>query len=107
MTADAVLDALGNPARRTLLRLLAAGPQPVGVLASHLPISRPAVSKHLQVLESAGLVAHDRAGTRSLYHLDPTGFDAAHEWLNGFWDQALARFALVANNLQTPEAPQA
>ena len=56
---DAALDALGNPVRRTILRILASGPLPVGEIASELPVSRPAVSKHLQILEIVNLVTHD------------------------------------------------
>jgi DNA-binding transcriptional ArsR family regulator len=93
-----LFDALGNPVRREIMRLLRSGPRPVGELAQELPVSRPAVSKHLKLLEEVGLVAHDANGTRNLYRLDRRGFDDARAWLDTFWDEALARFALVAEN---------
>lgn len=99
--ADRVLDALGSPVRRQILRRLAAGPLPVAGIAAGLPVSRPAVSRHLRQLSAAGLVTHDTSGTRHLYRLDRAGFAAAADWLDGFWDEALTRFRLVAENLGT------
>lgn len=91
--AEAALDALGDPMRRRLLELLHAGPRPVGELAQQLPIGRPAVSKHLRVLEGAGLVRHRSEGTRNLYGLAPEGLTGVQQWLVGVWDTALAAFA--------------
>jgi DNA-binding transcriptional ArsR family regulator len=96
---DEALEALGNAERRRLLQLLAGGPMSVGDLAAGGTISRPAVSRHLKVLEGAKLVRHEAAGTRNLYTLDQHGFAATAAWLNGFWDEAEARFRLVAENL--------
>jgi DNA-binding transcriptional ArsR family regulator len=95
---DVVLDALGNDTRRAIVRLLAPGPRAVGELAARLPVSRPAVSKHLRILEDAKLVTFESDGTRNVYRLERAGFDAAHAWLDQFWDEALARFKLVAEN---------
>ncbi|TPV92565.1 MAG: winged helix-turn-helix transcriptional regulator [Myxococcales bacterium FL481] len=97
-SSDAVLDALGNATRRDMLQALGERPRTVGELGEAFPISRPAVSKHLKVLETAGLVRHVSEGTRNIYELDLTGFEAARRWLDGFWDQALARFRLLAEN---------
>jgi DNA-binding transcriptional ArsR family regulator len=97
-----ILDALGNAERRGLLLLLNEGPQSVGDIASSLPISRPAVSRHLRLLKEAGLVRDRAQGTRRLYALEPAGFAAAAQWLNSFWDEAGARLKLAAENL--PEA---
>lgn len=91
--AEAALDALGDPMRRRLLELLHTGPRPVGELAQQLPIGRPAVSKHLRVLEVAGLVRHRSEGTRNLYALAPEGLTDVQQWLVGVWDTALAAFA--------------
>jgi DNA-binding transcriptional ArsR family regulator len=91
--AEAAFDALGDPMRRRLLELLHAGPRPVGELAAELPIGRPAVSKHLRVLEGAGLVRHRSEGTRNLYALAPEGLTGVQQWLVGVWDTALAAFA--------------
>ena len=86
------LDALGDRTRRSVFELLGRGPHSVGELAAELPVSRPAVSQHLRVLEDAGLVTHRRRGTRNLYELDSTGVAELRKWVDGFWDEALARF---------------
>lgn len=87
------LDALGDSTRRRVFELLRGGPRSVGELASDLPVSRPAVSQHLRVLSEAGLVTHRRQGTRNLYELDSAGVAALRDWVDGFWTEALARFA--------------
>ena len=68
----------------------------VGMLADGLPVSRPAVSQHLRVLKDAGLVAERRAGTRRLYRLDPRGVAALRDYVDSFWDEALAAFKEAA-----------
>ena len=103
LTDEAVFDALGNPVRREIMHILASGPRPVGEIAARLPVSRPAVSKHLRVLEDAHLVAYDKQGNRNVFRLDAVGFEAARHWLDAFWDEALARFALVAENTPARE----
>ena len=90
---DAVFDALGDPTRRRIVERLRPGPLAVGELAADLPVGRPAVSKHLKVLEGAGLVEHRSVGTRNLYALAPEGMVVAQQWLVGMWDTALAAFA--------------
>jgi DNA-binding transcriptional ArsR family regulator len=90
------LDALGDPTRRHVFELLRSGPLSVGKLAASVPVSRPAVSQHLRVLENAGLVTHRKNGTRHLYELDQTGVVALRTWVDGFWDEALARFKAAA-----------
>ena len=67
------LDALGDPTRRQIFELLRSGPRSVGDLADDLPVTRPAVSQHLRVLEEARLVTHRKNGTRHLYELDSAG----------------------------------
>ncbi|MBA3433204.1 MAG: winged helix-turn-helix transcriptional regulator [Actinobacteria bacterium] len=98
MTNAHPLDALGDPTRRQVFELLRRGPQSVGELAAELPVSRPAVSQHLRVLENAGLVTHQRVGTRHMYELNGNGVVALREWVEGFWDEALARFKAAADN---------
>lgn len=93
--ADAVFDALGDPVRREILRVLREGALPVGRLAERLPVGRPAVSKHLRVLEGAALVRHESRGTRNLYALAPGGLLAAQEWLVATWDRGLLRPAVA------------
>ena len=90
------LDALGDPTRRHLFELLGGEPRSVGELAAALPVSRPAVSQHLRVLEKAGLVTHTKRGTRHVYELDLSGVAELRAWVDGFWDEALARYKATA-----------
>jgi DNA-binding transcriptional ArsR family regulator len=91
-------DALGDPNRRAIVELLAAGDRSVSELAHELPISRPAVSRHLRLLKEAGLVADRAEGTRRLYRLDDEGIAAVREYLERVWGEAAARFRLLAEN---------
>jgi predicted transcriptional regulator len=91
-----VMDALGHHTRRDILGLLKSGPLPVGDIARQLPISRPAVSKHLRMLEQAGLVQHSSRGTQNIFRLRLSGFGAARTYLESFWDEALASFQQIA-----------
>ena len=91
--SDLALDALGDTTRRRIVELLATGPRPVGAIAADLPVVRPAVSKHLKVLEGAGLVQHHSRGTRNLYALAPAGLVDLQQWLVTTWDDVLASFA--------------
>ena len=91
-------DALGDPNRRAIVELLAAGDRSVSELAGELPISRPAVSRHLRLLKEAGLVADRAEGTRRLYRLDDEGIAAVRRYLEDVWGEAAARFRLVAEN---------
>lgn len=93
-----IFDALGSDLRRQILTRLAAQPAPVGEIAAALPVSRPAVSRHLRQLEAAGLIAHVPQGTRNVYRLEPAGLAAARQWLDTLWDEGLARLKLVAEN---------
>jgi DNA-binding transcriptional ArsR family regulator len=91
--AHAILDALGDRTRREIVERLRDGPLPVGRLAERLTVGRPAVSKHLRVLEGAGVVEHHRVGTRNLYALAPAGLVALQRWLVDTWDQTLSAYA--------------
>jgi DNA-binding transcriptional ArsR family regulator len=98
------LDALGDPNRREILRLLGASKRSVQEIASELPISRPAVSRHLRVLGEAGLVAEHRSGTRRVYELKDEGMLAVQRYLEQVWGDAAARFRLFAENTErTPD----
>jgi DNA-binding transcriptional ArsR family regulator len=90
--------ALGDENRRTILRLLSDGERSVGQLASMMPISRPAVSRHLRLLKEAGLVNERAEGTRRLYALDDVGAQAVREYIESVWGEAMARYRLVAEN---------
>ena len=95
--ADA-FDALGDPQRREILRLLGEGDKPVHALADALPISRPAVSRHLRVLRDSGLVEHRAEGTERIYSLAGEGVSAVQAYLETVWGEAIMRFRLVAEN---------
>ncbi|HET9082996.1 MAG TPA: metalloregulator ArsR/SmtB family transcription factor [Candidatus Limnocylindrales bacterium] len=90
--------ALGDENRRAILRLLTDGEQSVGQLASSMPISRPAVSRHLRLLKEAGLVKERADGTRRLYALDALGAEAVRQYIESVWGEAMSRYRLVAEN---------
>ena len=92
-TYEAVLEALGDRTRRQIVHRLRAGPLSVGELAAAMPVSRPAVSQHLTVLRRSGLVSYEELGTRNVYRLDPAGLRELKAWLDGFWEEALERYA--------------
>ncbi len=96
--AARVAAALGDPTRESIVRLLIDGERSVGEIAQHLPVSRPAVSKHLRVLEGAGVARVRAEGTRRLYTVDPAALAALRDELDRMWQRALARYALVADN---------
>jgi DNA-binding transcriptional ArsR family regulator len=86
------LDALGDPTRRAIFEQLADGPKAVTDIATRLPVSRPAVSQHLKVLTQAGLVTHQKRGTRRLYEIDQTGLQDLRDYFDRFWSRNLASF---------------
>jgi DNA-binding transcriptional ArsR family regulator len=90
--AEQILDALGDPTRRTVFKRLRGGARSVGEIAEGMDVSRPAVSQHLKILKAARLVTDRAEGTRRLYAVDSRGIDALRKWLEGFWDEALAAF---------------
>jgi DNA-binding transcriptional ArsR family regulator len=91
-----VLDALGDPTRRAIVEALRGGPVAVGRIADGLPVSRPAVSRHLRVLAEAGLVRVQSAGSRHLYALDPDGLEAIRAYFDEIWVGALANLKAEA-----------
>jgi DNA-binding transcriptional ArsR family regulator len=95
-SAERVLDALGDPTRRTVFKRLRGGARSVGEIAKGMDVSRPAVSQHLKVLKDAGLVDVHAEGTRRLYAVRTVGIEALRRWLDGFWDETLAAFKLAA-----------
>jgi DNA-binding transcriptional ArsR family regulator len=101
---DTVMDALGHRTRRDILALLKESAMPVGDIAERLPVSRPAVSKHLRILESAGLVEYTSSGTRNIFRLRAHGFDTARAYVESFWDEALANYRRIAEGHAEPEA---
>jgi DNA-binding transcriptional ArsR family regulator len=79
-----VLTALADPTRRSILERLRAGELAAGDVGRDLPMSQPAVSKHLRILREAGLVRERRAGTRRIYAVDEAGLAELRTWLEGF-----------------------
>lgn len=96
--------ALGDPHRRAILKLLGAGGRSVREIADALPVSRPAVSRHLKLLKDAGLVIEQPQGTRRIYRLHDQGVAAVEAYLQQVWGDAAARFRLVAENTEPRKA---
>lgn len=94
--AERVLEALGDPTRRTVFNHLRGGARSVREITARMTVSRPAVSQHLKILKAAHLVVDRAAGTRRLYRVDPRGVEALRRWLDGFWNQVLAAFQEAA-----------
>ena len=78
--------------------MLGSGPRSVQEIADSLPISRPAVSRHLRLLKNAGLVTDRPQGTRHLYELDGLGVEAVQGYLAEVWGEAAVRFRILAGN---------
>ncbi len=87
-----VFVALADPTRRQIFEALRKRPKTVGELAERLPVSRPAVSQHLKVLESASLVSAEPQGNRRLYSLRRDGLDDLREYVEGFWSDVLSAY---------------
>jgi DNA-binding transcriptional ArsR family regulator len=86
----AVLNALADPRRRAILRLVREVERPSGEIAAEFPdVTGPAISQHLRVLREAGLLAERRAGTRRLYRARPEGLRELRAWIREFWGDAL------------------
>ena len=89
---DRIFNAMGDATRRAILDKLRTRPLTVAEIAGGLPVSRPAVSQHIKVLKAAGLVKVEQVGTRSICQIDPQGVIAMRDWLDRFWDSAIAAF---------------
>ena len=79
-----------------IFQQLGDGPLAVNELASRLPVSRPAVSQHLKVLKTAGLVSDRKAGTRRVYQLNPEGIALLRTHFDQVWEKAMRAFAQAA-----------
>jgi DNA-binding transcriptional ArsR family regulator len=94
---QAVLEAVVEPRRREILRLVRVGEASAGSIAAHFPdVSRPTVSQHLRVLRDAGLLHERRDGTRRLYRTRFEGFAEARAFFEEFWDDRLAALKVAA-----------
>ena len=90
--------ALADPTRRAIFEALARSPCAVGELADRLPVSRPAVSQHLRVLQDVALITMERAGTRHVYSIDRAGLAAVRRYFDDLYTQALANFKVLAES---------
>ena len=102
MTYEEIFNALADPTRRHIFEALRSGPKTVGDLAAEQPVSRPAVSQHLKILQAARLVTVEPVGTRRLYSIRREGLEALRTYLDSFWSDALAAYsAEIARRLKT------
>jgi DNA-binding transcriptional ArsR family regulator len=90
-----VVQALSEPRRREILRLVRDRELAAGEIAARFDVTRPAISQHLTVLKNAGLVSERRAGTRRLYSARPDGLAELRAFLDAFWDERLDRLKSV------------
>src|SRR6187397_1477823 len=107
---DAVFGALADPTRRAILARLTGGDLTVGQLAAPFAVTQPAISRHLKVLEEAGLISRSRRATARLSHLEAEPLRDATAWLaryQAFWDERFDQLDELLALLQRPEAPSA
>lgn len=98
-----VFVALADPTRRHILEALRRRPRTVGELAKGQPVSRPAVSQHLRVLESARLVSVHPQGNRRLYSVKHDGLDELRKYLESFWSDVLSSYGAEIVRRMTPK----
>ncbi|MFL6114590.1 MAG: ArsR/SmtB family transcription factor [Catenulispora sp.] len=89
---DRAFTALGDPVRRAIVARLSRGEATVNELAALFPITKQAVSRHIGVLEDAGLITRSRDGQRRPCHLDPAALEALTSWIDGYRLAAESRF---------------
>ena len=97
---EAVLRALSEPHRRQIMELVGAEELGAGEIAAHFDVTRPAISQHLTVLKTAGLLSERRQGTRRLYRARPEGLAELHDFLEGFWTARLDQLKAVAEEAE-------
>ena len=103
---SAIFGALADPTRRAILAQLTAGDATVGQLAAPFRVSQPAISRHLKVLEEAGLISRRRRATARYSHLEAEPLRAASAWLAGyheFWQESHDRLDLLLKELQAQQ----
>lgn len=105
---DATFAALADPTRRAILARLARGEASVAELAEPFDMTQPAVSKHLRVLERAGLISRGRDAQRRPSRLEAKPLEAAAEWLEGyrrFWERRFGRLDTLLEELKAQRRP--
>ncbi|MDP3175611.1 MAG: metalloregulator ArsR/SmtB family transcription factor [Phenylobacterium sp.] len=106
---DRVFAALADPTRRAILAKLTAGEATVNELAAPFALAQPSISKHLKVLEAAGLVSRGRSAQTRPVRLNPAALAQVDGWLGdyrGFWEQSFDRLEAYVKDLQQPEKPR-
>ncbi|WP_409305660.1 ArsR/SmtB family transcription factor [Peribacillus sp. SCS-155] len=96
-----VFQAIADPTRREVLRLLAGKEMPISEITAHFPISRTAIAKHLQILSEADLVNGRKAGREKLYRLQPEPLQELKNWLSfyeQFWNNKLSMLKHMVEN---------
>jgi DNA-binding transcriptional ArsR family regulator len=96
-----VFQAIADPTRREVLRLLAEKELPISEIAIHFPMSRTAIAKHLQVLSSAELVSGRKQGREKIYRLQPEPLTELKQWLSfyeKFWENKLSILKHIVEN---------
>jgi DNA-binding transcriptional ArsR family regulator len=94
--ASQLLDALAEPTRREIVERLVTQPASVSDIAREMPITRSAVSQHLQILKSVGLVSDHAEGTRRIYRVDPDALAIIRAYFDSFWRRSLGAFQQAA-----------
>jgi DNA-binding transcriptional ArsR family regulator len=103
---DAVFGALADPTRRAILARLAEGDRTVGELVAPFAVSQPAISRHLRVLEEAGLISRSRRATARLSHLEAAPLRDATEWLaryRAYWEERFDQLDSLLASLKTDQ----
>ena len=106
---DAVFGALADPTRRAILARLAGGDANVSDLAAPFAMTQPAISRHLKVLERAGLISRRRQATARLSHLEAEPLREATEWLaryQAYWEERHERLDVLLRDLQSDQGVQ-
>ena len=103
LSAIEVFDAVAQPKRREIIRLLSAGELSAGEIASHFAITQPAISQHLKVLKDVGLVSERREGTRRILSVRAEGLAELHDFLAEILPSGLARLKEVAEREERVE----
>jgi len=104
---DRAFGALADPTRRAILARLSAGDAGVLNVAEPFPISQPAVTKHLRVLEEAGLISRHRRARQRMCHLEPQRLRQLSDWVGSyreFWEESFERLDELLEELQGPDA---
>jgi DNA-binding transcriptional ArsR family regulator len=107
---DLLFGALADPTRRAIVERLASGEATVTELAAPFPISLPAISRHLKVLEGAGLISRKQHRTARLSHLEGERLREASDWLaryRDYWEESHARLDALLARLQADPTPPA